>query len=113
MPAATPAWLDSFTRAIAAGALDAALALLRAQSTTHAGTPPAAAKRAAVRAILSARPDAVAQLDTARACLAPGDDTATEVAIMLLPYGYTAAPRRCSLVSTTWPITPTGKCASL
>jgi 3-methyladenine DNA glycosylase AlkC len=88
-----PRWLGDFGQAVAAGDREGALALLEARATSHAGTPKAADKRAAAKAVLiDLREDAAQTLGWAR-WLADRSPTAKDLAAMLLVPAYPADPK--------------------
>lgn len=87
-----PRWLVDFGQAVSAGDREGALAVLEERATSHAGTPKAADKRAAAKAVLRAlREDATETLAWAR-WLADRSPTAKDLAAMLLVPAYPADP---------------------
>jgi 3-methyladenine DNA glycosylase AlkD len=86
------AWLDAFGRAAEAGDLAAALAAIESQATSHAGTAPAAEKRAAVKETVKRLP--ADRLPEAALWFAgDGNSTAKELGAMLLARSYDQHPR--------------------
>jgi hypothetical protein len=91
-PVTRPRWLDTFGEALAAGDLDAALRAIESQATAHAGTAPAAEKRAAVKEALKRLP---AERLPETALWFAGHDSATakELGALLLAQSYPQHPR--------------------
>src|SRR5581483_7227489 len=93
MAADCPDWLNHFGAQVAAGDVAAALAVLRPLATAHAGTPPLAVKQSAARECRRLLPDVGERWPLIEALLSPGDTTAAELALLLLPVCYPASPR--------------------
>lgn len=91
LPTVTPAtrspWLNAFTVAVADGDYAAALTALASTATGHAGTAPAAEKRAAVKTTLSNVPDQTLPA-AAMWFAAQSSDTAKELGALLLANSY-------------------------
>jgi 3-methyladenine DNA glycosylase AlkD len=82
-----PDWLNAFGDAISAGDRDGALRALESQATAHAGTAPAAEKRAAARETLARLP-ADALPGIANWFATHPSDTAKELGALLLAKSY-------------------------
>jgi HEAT repeat protein len=82
-----PRWLETFGEAITAGDREGALRALESQATGHAGTAPAAEKRAAVKETL-ARVPAEAVPEIANWLAGHDSDTAKELGALLLAKSY-------------------------
>src|SRR6476659_2666746 len=92
-PAGDPAdWLARFQAAIRQSDVDAALAVLAERSTAHAGTPSAADKRRAGRALLAAVPDAADRWALARRFVAAPPSVAAQLACDLIVVCYPQYP---------------------
>jgi 3-methyladenine DNA glycosylase AlkD len=91
-PTTHPEWLTSYGEAISAGDLDAALDAIESQATSHAGTAPAAEKRAAVKETLRRLPTERLP-ETALWFANHESDTAKELGALLLSRSYPLHPR--------------------
>jgi 3-methyladenine DNA glycosylase AlkD len=89
----TPKWLATFTNAIGAGDREGAVAAVHSQATGHAGTAPAAQKRAAVKAIVAGVDDKRLP-DTALWFAKSENNTAKEIGAMLLAQTYERHPKK-------------------
>jgi HEAT repeat protein len=86
-----PDWLEAFGDSVASGDLEGALSALQSQATSHAGTAPAAEKRAAVRETL-ARVQARAQPGIALWFARHEGDSAKELGALMLAKSYDQHP---------------------
>ncbi len=87
----TGSWLQDFETAVARGDRKAAIAALASTATAHAGTAPAAEKRAATAVLTrNLAPEDLAKW--ARELAASDDDTAKELGAMLLARTYPQHP---------------------
>lgn len=86
-------WLKTFARAIDDGDRETAIGALESQATAHAGTAPAAQKRAAMKEIV-ARVPADTLPETALWFARHKNDTAKEVGALLLAKSYLQHPKR-------------------
>jgi hypothetical protein len=80
------AWLSEFARCVHDGKPGAALAVLEARATAHAGTPPSVEKQAAVKALLSG--DREHAREWAVWFAGQPGPTAKEIAALLLVHSY-------------------------
>lgn len=95
-------WLAQFRELLASGKRERALALLESRATAHAGTPPAADKQAAARAILKALGSQPKELWSWAQELASGESpTCRELACLLLAELY---PSHRSQVQKLMPV---------
>ena len=86
-----PDWLETFGDAIASGDREGALRAIQSQATSHAGTAPAAEKRAAVKETL-ARVQANALPGIALSFARHEGDSAKELGALLLAKSYAQHP---------------------
>jgi 3-methyladenine DNA glycosylase AlkD len=85
-------WLSRFHEAIGQGDVGAALSVLGERSTAHAGTPPAADKRRAGRAMLAAVPEPRARWELAERLAASPEPVAVELVCDLIVVCYPHQP---------------------
>ena len=88
MPRKTEAWSQRFAELLAQGKREDALAALEARATGHAGTAPAADKRAAAKAIAKQTGDPKALWALTRALASAESPTRRELACLLLAGQY-------------------------
>lgn len=92
MPPSEPGWTAAFSEFLASGDLDAAIAILDAMATAHAGTAPQAVKHAAIARIRNAYgPDSERTRDAGLVLAMSASATAKEIGISLLPPFYASA----------------------
>lgn len=108
-PNTRPDWLISYSDAVATGDLDAALSAIESLVTSHAGTAPAAEKRAAVKETVKRLP-AERLPETALWFANYESDTAKELGALLLARSYPQHPReaiaalRCLADDGNWEV---------
>lgn len=86
------AWLETYGEAIARGDFEGAVAAIESTATAHAGTAPAAEKRAAVKATLRCvKPDRLPE--AALWFTSHSSDTAKELGALLLARSYSQHPQ--------------------